>query len=94
VYHSRYAVVRPAGQVPGHCPSLPSSSSAYEAIATGTPLAWLKVVGSTLVRGVLVGGAIHLLDPRDARWALHGLYGALGIEVFVLGYTALTAPRA
>lgn len=98
--HSRY-IVRPAAQaviptscpVAPHCASLPSSSAAYEDLSGGGVVAWVKVLGSMVLRGALIAGAIKVFDPKDKHWLRHGAYGAVGIEAFVLAYTGLTMPN-
>lgn len=80
-----------------HCPSLPSSESAYEAISGGGLAAWARVGRDMLLRGALVWVGIAAFDALTGREDPHRLAravaGAAGIEAFVLGWTWVKAPR-
>jgi hypothetical protein len=69
---------------------LPSSIHAQQFVrdpGLGTG-AWLGV--DVLVRGLLIAAGIRAFSHPGARARRAGLAGALGIEVFVLGWTYLT----
>lgn len=95
-------VVLPAQQAIGapcpvcaHCPSLPSSNSAYEAV-TGVPGSLIKVGRDIVLRGALIYLGIWLYDLvrgySDPHRFARSVAGAVGIEGFVLAWTKLNLP--
>lgn len=79
-----------------HCPSLPSSDSAYAAV-TGQPGAWLGVARDLVLRGGLIWVGLAAYDAatgtRDEHRLAHAVAGSTGIEAFVLAWTWWRAPR-
>jgi hypothetical protein len=69
------------------CASLPSSEAADD-LLRGKPGALFDVIGSTLGRAALVGVGAFVFGLRGKDLLRAGIGGAVGIEVFVLGYTA------
>jgi len=82
---------------PPHCPSLPSSESAYEAVSRGGLAAWGRVGRDMFLRGLLIWSGIAAYDSvtgqKDPYRLSHAIAGAAGIEVFVLAWTWLNAPK-
>lgn len=81
-----------------YCASLPSSTAAYRLLSEGSGQALVEVVGSTLLRGLLISSGLLVLDlavgkkPTPMLLA-QGAAGAGAIEVFVLGWTFWKMPR-
>jgi hypothetical protein len=73
-------------------PVLPSGPNAL-ALLHGERGAALDVAGDVAARTVVIGGALLLAKVPLRRAALHGLIGALAIEVMVMLWVAQT-PKA
>jgi hypothetical protein len=77
----------------GELAGLPSGDSA-EALVRGEPGALPKVVGHTLLRAGLIGGALSVAGMTwKTGLARYSLAGALGIETFVLVWAWLKQER-
>lgn len=87
----------PEGSCPvcHHCPSLPSSESAYD-LVTGKPWSPLTVARDLVLRGLLIGGGMAVynaaFDIEDEYVIQKAIAGSAGIEVFVLAWTWLKRP--
>ena len=82
---------------PPHCPTLPSSESAYNAVSRGDFMSWLKVGRDMILRGALIWTGIVGYDKiagREDPYRLQrAIAGAVGIEFFVLAWTWYNAPK-
>jgi hypothetical protein len=82
---------------PPHCPTLPSSESAYKAVSQGDFMSWLKVGRDMVLRGALIWTGIVAYDAiakREDPYRLQrAIAGAVGIEFFVLAWTWFNAPK-
>ncbi len=75
-----------------HCPTLPSSESAYNFIQ-GRPGSTIRLVRDLFARAALVGVGMAVAGEREHLFR-NAFAGAVGIEVFVLGWVWLNAPPA
>lgn len=79
-----------------HCPTLPSSESAYAAVSRGNVGDWLRVGRDMFLRGLLIWSGIVTYDSitgqKDPHRLSHAIAGAAGIEFFVLAWTWWNAP--
>ena len=81
------------GQVNGVCATLPSSTAAYRLLA-GEEDAVGAVVLSTVGRMALVGVGAWLAGVRGKSLVRASIGGGIGIEAFVLAYSAWNLNRA
>jgi len=90
------AAIRPVQEQ--YCASLPSSTAAYRLLSEGSGQALVEVVGSTMLRGLLISAGLLAFDLAmrkrpTTRILAQGAAGAGAIEVFVLGWTWWKMPR-
>lgn len=67
------------------CDTLPSAQSAA-ALVRGEPGSFLRVLGHTGGRALLIGVGLAVVGERE-HLLKYSIAGALGIEAFVLAYT-------
>lgn len=67
-------------------PRLPSQDAAIH-VAQGVDGGWVEAAGSTAFRALLISAGLYAAGLRGKQLAKSAIYGALAIEVFVLGYT-------
>ena len=67
-------------------PRLPSQDAAIH-VAQGVEGGWVEAAGSTAMRALLISAGLYASGLRGKQLAKGAVYGALAIEVFVLGYT-------
>jgi len=67
-------------------PRLPSQDAAIH-VAQGVEGGWIEAAGSTAFRALLILAGMYAAGLRGKQLVKGAAFGALAVEVFVLGYT-------
>jgi hypothetical protein len=74
-------------------PRLPSQDAAIH-VAQGVDGGWVEAAGSTAFRAMLISAGLYAAGLRGKQLVKGAAFGALAIEVFVLGYTCYHVNKA